>query len=104
MKITLTDAALHYLNERNYAVIRIAARDTYECSTMVEYYLQEGEVNEKDNEVTVEGIKVLYDEKALEEMGSEVKVDFIPSQGLKLMNPGGTLAYGQNVRPLEAKD
>jgi ABC-type branched-subunit amino acid transport system substrate-binding protein len=98
MNVSITAAAHTYLSERGHEVIRIAAKDTYECSTMVEYFIQEGIVEAGDQTVDVEGLTVIYNEKAEAEMGNEVKVDYVPSQGLKLVAPTGVLAYAQRVR------
>ncbi len=98
MNITITAAAHTYLSERGHEIVRIAAKDTYECSTMVEYFIQEGIVEAGDQTVEVEGLTVIYNEKAEAEIGNEVKVDYVPSQGLKLMAPTGVLAYAQRVR------
>lgn len=99
MKIEVTEAASKYLLERNYALVRVGARDTFECSTMVEYFVQEGEELEGDKSVNVGELTVIYDNKAVEEIGDRVKLDFVDSQGLKILAPQGTLAYAQKVRP-----
>ncbi|MBM7840783.1 Fe-S cluster assembly iron-binding protein IscA [Alkalihalobacillus xiaoxiensis] len=99
MKVEVTDAAVAYLLERDHALIRIGARDTFECSTMVEYFVQEGEQLDGDESVTVGELTVFYDKKAVEEIGEQVKLDYVESQGLKILAPQGTLAYAQKVRP-----
>lgn len=42
MEINLTDKAAAHLKEKQFSTVRVVARDTYECSTMIEFYLQEG--------------------------------------------------------------
>ncbi|WP_082407010.1 iron-sulfur cluster biosynthesis family protein [Bacillus sp. JCM 19041] len=99
MQINITEEAANHLKDHNYSTIRVAARDTFECSTMVEFYLQEGEVKEGDQVLEVNELTFLYDEKAEEEIGTVIKVDYVSSQGLKLLAPRGTLAYAQRVKP-----
>lgn len=98
MNVSITAAAHTYLSDRGHKMVRIAAKDTYECSTMVEYFVQEGIVEAGDQIVDVEGLTVIYNQKAEAEIGNEVKVDYVPSQGLKLVAPTGVLAYAQRVR------
>lgn len=60
---------------------------------MVRYDLALDEPREDDKQVHIEGYIFLYDEKASDEIGRFVKIDYVPSQGLKLMNQNQTLAY-----------
>ncbi|WP_139365590.1 iron-sulfur cluster biosynthesis family protein [Shouchella patagoniensis] len=101
MQINITEEAANYLKDRNYSTIRVAARDTFECSTMVEFYLQEGVFKEDDQLIKANDLTFLYDNKAEEEIGKVIKVDYVLSQGLKLLAPRGTLAYAQKVKPLD---
>ncbi|WP_368504205.1 hypothetical protein AB3N04_19465 [Alkalihalophilus sp. As8PL] len=61
---------------------------------MIEFYLALDERGEEDVEINVNGISFIYDQKAEEEIGNYLKVDVVPSQGIKLINANQTLAYG----------
>ncbi|TES50587.1 MULTISPECIES: iron-sulfur cluster biosynthesis family protein [Bacillaceae] len=98
MEINVTSEAVAHLKEKQFSTIRVVARDTYECSTMIEFYLQEGTEQEGDQKKELDGITFLYDAKAEEEIGKSIKIDFVHAQGLKLLAPRGTLAYAQKVK------
>ncbi|TES57564.1 hypothetical protein E2L07_02470 [Halalkalibacterium halodurans] len=102
VKIIVTESAKSQLDklELGDRAIRIVARDTYECSTMIEFYLAYDHVNQDDHVQSFHEMTWIYDEKAAEEIGEEVKVDFVPSQGFKLINRNQTLAYGQSIRTM----
>ncbi|ERN53386.1 hypothetical protein M3689_16305 [Alkalihalophilus marmarensis] len=67
---------------------------------MIEFYLALDERGLEDTFVIVDDIPFIYDHKALDEIGSYLKVDFIGSQGLKLINSNQTLAYGLKLKRL----
>ncbi|MFB4211242.1 iron-sulfur cluster biosynthesis family protein [Shouchella sp. JSM 1781072] len=102
MKIDVTNEALEHFKEKQLSSIRIVARDTFECSTMVEFYLQVGKKTGEDQEVVIHDISFLYDEKAEEDIGEAIKIDFVHAQGLKLLAPRGTLAYAQKVKSADS--
>ncbi len=96
MEIVVTNEAQEHLREVNEGgkPVRIVARDTYECSTMVEYFLATDESKASDQQHQVHSIPFIYDQKAEDEIGDYVKIDYISSQGIKLLNRNQTLAYG----------
>ncbi|WP_017727487.1 hypothetical protein [Halalkalibacterium ligniniphilum] len=67
---------------------------------MIEFYLALDDASQNDHVVTIQSIPFVYDKKAEEEIGAYLKIDAVPSQGLKLVNQNQTLAYNQKVRPL----
>lgn len=99
MDIIVTDRAIDYLNQLNKTnAIRVRAYDTFECSTMVAYDLTFDKKREGDVHVPINDLLFIYDSKAKEEIGRFVKIDFVPSQGLKLINQNQTLAYGLRIK------
>ncbi len=65
---------------------------------MIEYDLSLDEMRKDDKEVEIEGLRFIYDQKAQEEIGTYVKIDFVTSQGLKLINQNQTLAYALRLK------
>lgn len=65
---------------------------------MVEYDLALDESSKKDHKLTIEDLPFIYDKKAVDEIGSYVKIDYIASQGFKLINKNQTLAYGLSLK------
>ncbi|WP_078554167.1 hypothetical protein [Bacillus alkalicellulosilyticus] len=65
---------------------------------MIEYFLALDETRSDDIIINVDGIDLLVNQKALDEIGDYLKIDFVPSQGLKLINRAQTLAYAQQVK------
>ncbi|MFC0560446.1 hypothetical protein ACFFH4_15695 [Halalkalibacter alkalisediminis] len=51
-----------------------------------------------DSQVRLHDLLFVYDRKAEEEIGVFVKIDFVPSQGLKLINANQTLAYALQMK------
>lgn len=100
MNITVTDAAKEYFNQIDpVEAIRIVARDTFECSTMIEFYLKRDSYNpEEDKQEQIAGQTFVYNKKASDEIGSQIKIDYKSTQGLKMMNQNQTLAYGLNLK------
>lgn len=102
MDIVVTESGQSYLQSKilDGMYIRIRAYDTYSCSTMVEYDLTLDNIQQDDSMVTVGSLKFIYDSKAQSEIGSYIKIDYVPSQGLKLINKNQTLAYGLQLKNL----
>lgn len=99
VNIVVTENAKAYLEKNGYQKpIRVVARDTYECSTMIEFFLTLDEARAEDNIMIVGEFVFLTDKKAEDEIGDYLKIDFVDSQGLKLINRAQTLAYAQKVR------
>ena len=99
MHITVTEEAQHFLESKKQEFIRIVARDTYECSTMIEFYLEAAQFKpEEDEQVVIGDITFIYNKKASDEIGSHIKIDYKSHQGLKLINQNQTLAYGLSLR------
>ncbi|TSB45176.1 iron-sulfur cluster biosynthesis family protein [Alkalicoccobacillus porphyridii] len=97
--MTVTEEAKHYLENKNIESIRVVARDTYECSTMIEFFLQEDTLDpEQDEEVVIGNLSFIYNKKASEEIGPQLTIDYKSTQGLKLTNNNQTLAYGLNLK------
>ncbi len=67
---------------------------------MVAYDLALDEPRQEDSQVCIDNFHFLYNEKASEEIGSFVKIDFVPSQGLKMINANQTLAYALQLKTL----
>ncbi|ARK30818.1 hypothetical protein [Halalkalibacter krulwichiae] len=65
---------------------------------MIEYDLALDEPRETDARVEVESVLFIYDQKASDEVGQFIKIDFVPSQGLKLLNANQTLAYALQMK------
>lgn len=65
---------------------------------MIEYDLALDEPREKDSKVKVNELFFIYDAKASDEIGEFVKIDFVPSQGIKLINANQTLAYALQMK------
>ncbi|MFD2511318.1 hypothetical protein [Halalkalibacter alkalisediminis] len=65
---------------------------------MVEYDLALDEPRKMDSQVRLHDLLFVYDRKAEEEIGVFVKIDFVPSQGLKLINANQTLAYALQMK------
>ncbi|WYP24849.1 iron-sulfur cluster biosynthesis family protein [Alkalihalobacillus sp. FSL W8-0930] len=100
MDITVTDAAASsFQSIQSDKAIRVVARDTFECSTMIEFYLQlDDPVESEDTTVRQAGQQFIYNKKASDEIGSRVTIDYKPTQGLKMVNPNQTLAYGLTLK------
>ncbi|MDQ0206213.1 iron-sulfur cluster biosynthesis family protein [Alkalicoccobacillus murimartini] len=97
MNIIVTEEAKKFFNENHKPdqAIRIVARDTYECSTMIEFYLERSKfIPGEDQQEEIAGQPFVYNKKASDEIGSQVTIDYKSSQGLKLINKNQTLAYG----------
>lgn len=103
--IIITPSAMQELKRRykgENLYIRVEAVDTYECSTMLTFYLTEEQEPRKDDFVHIEDtIHLLLDEKAQQEIGDYLKLDFVSSQGFKLVNVQQILAYGLRIRQKE---
>ncbi|WP_332694642.1 hypothetical protein [Halalkalibacter lacteus] len=67
---------------------------------MVAYDLALDEPRQDDSHVQIDNFLFIYDEKASEEIGAFVKIDFVPSQGLKMINANQTLAYALQLKTL----
>jgi hypothetical protein len=67
---------------------------------MIEYDLALDEPRKTDFRVELNGLLFVFDQKAKDEIGSFVKIDFIPSQGLKMINANQTLAYFLQIKNL----
>ncbi|WP_100404207.1 hypothetical protein [Bacillus solitudinis] len=65
---------------------------------MIEFYLALDEPRQEDNAIEIDFIPFIYDQKAKEEIGNYLKIDFKPTQGLKMINSNQTLAYGLRLR------
>ncbi|WP_026672135.1 hypothetical protein [Alkalihalobacterium bogoriense] len=65
---------------------------------MIEYFLTLDEARADDKVMKVDDFVFLADQKAEDEIGDYLKIDFVDSQGLKLINRAQTLAYAQKVR------
>ncbi|WP_088105288.1 hypothetical protein [Halalkalibacter urbisdiaboli] len=65
---------------------------------MIEFYLALDEPRPHDTEVLIDKILFIYDLKAYDEIGGYLKIDFNPSQGLKMINSNQTLAYGLRLK------
>jgi hypothetical protein len=65
---------------------------------MVEYDLSLDELRQDDKTVVVETFHIIHDQKTEEEIGSYVKIDYVSSQGLKLINKNQILAYGLRLK------
>ena len=65
---------------------------------MIEYDLALDEPRKTDSFIEMHDLLFVYDEKAKEEIGTFVKIDFVPSQGLKLTNANQTLAYALQMK------
>ncbi|MFK3938822.1 iron-sulfur cluster biosynthesis family protein [Alkalihalobacillus sp. NPDC078783] len=100
MDIIVTDAAASYFKSvQTSKAVRVVARDTFECSTMIEFYLQlDDPVESEDTLVEVDSQRFIYNKKASDEIGSRVTIDYKPTQGLKMINPNQTLAYGLTLK------
>jgi hypothetical protein len=67
---------------------------------MVAYDLALDEPRQTDSNIIIDNILFIYDVKTSEEIGSFVKIDFIPSQGLKMINANQTLSYALQLKTL----
>ncbi|WP_227936083.1 hypothetical protein [Alkalihalobacillus deserti] len=65
---------------------------------MIEYDLALDEPRNTDSYVKLHDLLFIYDDKASDEIGAFVKIDFVPSQGLKLINANQTLAYALQMK------
>ncbi|MDT8860587.1 hypothetical protein N0O92_10110 [Alkalihalobacillus sp. MEB130] len=65
---------------------------------MVAYDLALDELRPNDTEKKIENWPFVYDEKTEDEIGTFVKIDFVPSQGLKMINANQTLAYALQLK------
>ncbi|WP_144449324.1 hypothetical protein [Halalkalibacter nanhaiisediminis] len=65
---------------------------------MIEYDLALDEPRKDDKHAYIEGFTFIYDKKASDEIGQFVKIDYVQSQGLKLINQSQTLAYAQQLK------
>ncbi|WP_082795209.1 iron-sulfur cluster biosynthesis family protein [Alkalihalobacillus trypoxylicola] len=99
MNIILTEDAKYFVKQQleEGAPLRVVAFDTFECSTMVDYKLMKDSKKENDQMIEVEGITFLYDQKAIEEIGDYLKIDYISNQGIKLTNKNQILAYARTI-------
>lgn len=100
LDIIITEAAASYFQTiQPKKAVRVVARDTFECSTMIEFYLQLDDPIETEDKVVKEaGQQFIYNKKASDEIGSRVTIDYKPTQGLKMINPNQTLAYGLTLK------
>ncbi|WP_332634092.1 hypothetical protein [Halalkalibacter flavus] len=67
---------------------------------MVAYDLTLDESRLTDSQKEIEGFTFVYDDKTIEEIGAFVKIDYVPSQGLKMINANQTLAYALQLKTL----
>ncbi|MCL7747403.1 hypothetical protein [Halalkalibacter alkaliphilus] len=67
---------------------------------MVAYDLTLDESRLNDSQKELEGLTFVYDDKTIEEIGAFVKIDYVPSQGLKMINANQTLAYALQLKTL----
>ncbi|KHF40473.1 hypothetical protein [Halalkalibacter okhensis] len=67
---------------------------------MVAYDLTLDESRLNDSHKRIEGLPFVYDDKTIEEIGAFVKIDYVPSQGLKMINANQTLAYALQLKEL----
>jgi hypothetical protein len=65
---------------------------------MIEFYLALDESRTADTTFVERDLTFIYDEKASEEIGTYLKIDFNPAQGLKMINSNQTLAYGLRLK------
>ncbi|GAE24445.1 hypothetical protein JCM9140_373 [Halalkalibacter wakoensis JCM 9140] len=65
---------------------------------MVAYDLALDEPRLDDSRERKEELLFVYDDKTIEEIGAFVKIDYIPSQGLKMINANQTLAYALSLK------
>ncbi|MCK0471913.1 iron-sulfur cluster biosynthesis family protein [Halalkalibacter sp. APA_J-10(15)] len=100
MDIQVTPSAVDFFKQTSLEgkKIRVRAYDTFECSTMVAYDIVLDKKSEDDLEVSLKGLPFIYNTKAIDEIGNYIKVDYVPSQGLKMVNTNQTLAYGLSLK------
>ncbi|OLO40388.1 hypothetical protein BTR23_07835 [Alkalihalophilus pseudofirmus] len=101
MEVIITDSAYSRLVsefEQEAIELRVLAIDTYECSTMLEFQLALDERRIEDTVITCKKVNVLLDQKAIEEIGHYLKVDYYANQGYRLINSAQTLAYGLRIK------
>lgn len=65
---------------------------------MVAYDLVLDEQGPDDVSLEIDQLPFIYDNKTEDEIGAYVKIDFVASQGLKMINANQTLAYALNLR------
>ncbi|GAE35750.1 hypothetical protein [Halalkalibacter akibai] len=65
---------------------------------MIEYDLALDEPSKTDYQINLHNLLFVYDQKAKDEIGSFIKIDYVPSQGIKLINANQTLAYGLHIK------
>ncbi|MEB1809462.1 MAG: hypothetical protein LPK26_19570 [Bacillaceae bacterium] len=65
---------------------------------MLEFQLALDEQAEDDGVFTFDKVHVLIDQKALEEVGNYLKIDYYENQGFRLINSSQTLAYGLRIK------
>ncbi|WP_148296474.1 iron-sulfur cluster biosynthesis family protein [Halalkalibacter hemicellulosilyticus] len=100
MDIQVTPSAIDFFKQTSLEgkKIRVRAYDTFECSTMVAYDIVLDHKNEDDHESMLNELPFIYNKKAIEEIGKYIKIDYVPSQGLKMVNTNQTLAYGLSLK------
>lgn len=96
MEIVLSNEAYKHLQSLplENKNIRLRVLDTNSCNAAVEFDLIIDERTTDDQVVQVDSFTFIYNERAYEDIGPYVKIDFIPSQGLKMTNKNQILAYG----------
>ncbi|WP_216827827.1 hypothetical protein [Alkalihalobacterium elongatum] len=65
---------------------------------MLEFQLALDEQGVDDEIFTFGKVHVLLDQKALEEIGRYLKIDYYENQGYRLINASQTLAYGLRIK------
>lgn len=100
MEILLTEVALEHFRSLQVTnqYIRLHARDINSCNVAVEYEVFLDEPKSDDKIAEVDSFRFIYNEKASKEIGGYVKIDYVPSLGIKLTNKNQILAYGLKLK------
>lgn len=96
MQIVLSDRARNHLLTLplENKCIRLRVIETNSCNAAIEFDLMIDEQQAGDEIKQVDSFTFIYNEQALEDIGSYVKIDYVPSQGLKMTNKNQILSYG----------
>jgi len=102
MEVTVTPEAkerLLALSEASELTIRINGELVGGCGMTVEYFLWWDEKLPDDLVLQIDAITFVLDKETLGYIGSsQLKVDYRPQQGFRLVTPEQILAYGLQVK------
>ena len=102
MELTVTTEAMERfqaLSEASDKTIRINGELVGGCGMNVEYFLWWDEAFPDDLLLTVDAFTFVIDKETLGYIGStQLKVDYRPQQGFRLVTPEQILAYGLQVK------